>query len=189
MDIALERKTKNRCDRNTRSIGMNITLIGMPASGKSMVGVLLAKRLGMEFIDGDLLIQKQEKRLLKEIIEQEGIEQFIQIESEVHEKLQVTNTVIAPGGSVIYSEKAMKHLKEIGIVVYLKVSYEEIANRLGNVKERGVVLKDGMTLRDLYDERVPLYEKYADITVNEDGMSAGQIVDYLRKNDFGYKME
>ena len=102
---------------------MNITLIGMPASGKSMVGVLLAKRLGMEFIDGDLLIQKQEKRLLKEIIEQEGIEQFIQIESEVHEKLQVTNTVIAPGGSVIYSEKAMKHLKEIGIVVYLNVSY------------------------------------------------------------------
>ena len=92
-------------------------------------------------------------------------------------------------GSVIYSEKAMKHLKEIGIVVYLNVSYEEIANRLGNVKERGVVLKDGMTLRDLYDERVPLYEKYADITVNEDGMSAGQIVDYLRKNDFGYKME
>lgn len=159
---------------------MNITLIGMPASGKSMVGVLLAKRLGMEFIDGDLLIQKQEKRLLKEIIEQEGIDRFIEIESEIHEKLQVDNTVIAPGGSVIYSETAMKHLQSIGKIVYLKVSYEEIAKRLANIKERGVVLKQGMTLRNLYDERIPLYEKYADITVNEDGLSAGQIVDYLR---------
>lgn len=159
---------------------MNITLIGMPASGKSMVGVLLAKRLGMEFIDGDLLIQKQEKRLLKEIIEQEGIDRFIEIESEIHEKLQVNNTVIAPGGSVIYSEKAMKHLQSIGKIVYLKVSYEEIVKRLANIKERGVVLKQGMTLRNLYDERIPLYEKYADITVNEDGLSAGQIVDYLR---------
>ena len=121
---------------------------------------------------------------MKEIIEQEGIDRFIQIESEIHEKLQVNNTVIAPGGSVIYSEKAMKHLQSIGTIVYLKVSYEEIAKRLGNMKERGVVLKDGMTLRDLYNERIPLYEKYADITVNEDGLSAGQIVDYLRKNGF-----
>lgn len=163
---------------------MNITLIGMPASGKSMVGVLLAKRLGMDFIDGDLLIQKEQKRLLKEIIEQEGLEQFLQIESKIHENLQVDNAVIAPGGSVIYGEKAMKHLQSLGTIVYLKVSYEEIQKRLGNLKERGVALKDGMTLKDLYNERIPLYEKYADITVDESELSAGQIVDYLRKNWF-----
>ncbi len=112
---------------------MNITLIGMPASGKSMVGVLLAKRLGMDFIDGDLLIQKQQKRLLKEIIEEEGLERFIQIESEVHEQLQVDNAVIAPGGSVIYGEKAMRHLQSLGKIVYLKVSYKEIKKRLGDL--------------------------------------------------------
>lgn len=171
-----------------RNIDMNITLIGMPASGKSMVGVLLAKRLGMDFVDGDLLIQKQQKRLLKEIIEQEGLERFIQIESEVHENLQVDQAVIAPGGSVIYSEKAMRRLQSLGKIVYLKVSYKEISKRLGNLKERGVVLKDGMTLRDLYNERVPFYEKYADITVDENGLSAGEIVDYLRKNWFSQAM-
>lgn len=158
----------------------NITLIGMPASGKSTVGVLLAKRLGYSFVDVDLVIQEQEGRLLKEIIEQEGTEGFLKVEDRVNRELDVRHSIIAPGGSVIYGTHAMEHLKEISTVVYLKLSYEEVENRLEDLKDRGVALKDGMTLRDLYEERVPLYEKYADITVDESGKSPGRTVDELR---------
>lgn len=158
----------------------NITLIGMPASGKSTVGVLLAKRLGYSFVDVDLVIQKQEGRLLKEIIEQEGTEGFLKVEDRVNRELDVRRSIIAPGGSVIYGTHAMEHLKEISTVVYLKLSYEEVENRLEDLKDRGVALKDGMTLRDLYEERVPLYEKYADITVDESGKTPGRTVDELR---------
>ncbi len=159
---------------------MNITLIGMPGSGKSTVGVLLAKRLGLSFIDTDLLIQKQEGRLLKEIIAQEGLEGFLKIENQVNRDLQADQAVIAPGGSVVYGREAMEHLKEISTLVYLKLSCEQLEARLGNLQDRGVALKDGMTLQDLYDERVPLYEKYADLTVDETGRDAGAIVDVLR---------
>ena len=134
----------------------NITLIGMPASGKSTIGVLLAKRLGYKFIDCDILIQEQEKRLLKEIIAEEGLDGFLAIEEQVNRDIQVKKAVIAPGGSVIYGPSAMEHLKEIGTVVYLKISYEDLERRLGNLKDRGVALKDGMTLLDLYHERVPI---------------------------------
>lgn len=158
----------------------NITLIGMPASGKSTVGVLLAKRLGYSFVDVDIVIQEQEGRLLKEIIEQEGTDGFLKVEDRVNRELDVRRSIIAPGGSVIYGEKAMEHLKEISTVVYLKLSYEEVEERLGDLKDRGVALKDGMTLRDLYDERVPLYERYADITVDETGKTPGKTVDELR---------
>lgn len=158
----------------------NITLIGMPASGKSTVGVLLAKRLGYSFVDVDLVIQEQEGRLLKEIIEQEGTEGFLKVEDRVNRELDVRRSIIAPGGSVIYGTHAMEHLKEISTVVYLKLSYEEVENRLEDLKDRGVALKDGMTLRDLYEERVPLYEKYADITVDESGKTPGRTVDELR---------
>lgn len=159
----------------------NITLIGMPASGKSTVGVLLAKRLGYSFVDVDILIQEQEDRLLKEIIAEEGLEGFMEVENRVNATLDVKKSVIAPGGSVIYGKEAMEHLKEISTVVYLKLSYEELKERLGNLVDRGVVLKDGMTLLDLYNERVPYYEKYADITVDEVGMQGpGHIVDKLR---------
>lgn len=158
----------------------NITLIGMPASGKSTVGVLLAKRLGYSFVDVDIVIQEQEGRLLKEIIEQEGTDGFLKVEDRVNRELDVRRSIIAPGGSVIYGEQAMEHLKEISTVVYLKLSYEEVENRLGDLKDRGVALKDGMTLRDLYDERVPLYERYADITVDETGKTPGKTVDELR---------
>lgn len=158
----------------------NITLIGMPASGKSTVGVLLAKRLGYSFVDVDIVIQEQEGRLLKEIIEQEGTEGFLQVEDRVNRELDVKRSIIAPGGSVIYGEQAMEHLKEISTVVYLKLGYEEVEERLGNLKDRGVALKDGMTLRDLYEERVPLYERYADITVDESGKTPGKTVDELR---------
>lgn len=158
----------------------NITLVGMPASGKSTVGVLLAKRLGYEFVDSDLLIQKQEKRLLKEIIAQDGMEAFMQIENQVNSEIDTERAVIAPGGSVIYYPEAMEHLGNIGMVVYLKISYEDLEKRLGNLVDRGVVLKDGMTLQDLYNERVPLYEKYADVTVDETDKTLGNVVDELR---------
>ncbi len=158
----------------------NITLIGMPASGKSTVGVLLAKRLGYSFVDVDIVIQEQEGRLLKEIIAEEGQEGFLQVENRVNAELSVHNSVIAPGGSVIYGTEAMEHLKKISTVVYLKLSYEAVEERLGNLTDRGVVLKDGMTLKDLYEERIPYYEQYADITVDETGIDAGGIVDALR---------
>lgn len=158
----------------------NITLIGMPASGKSTVGVLLAKRLGYSFVDVDIVIQEQEGRLLKEIIAEEGQEGFLYVENRVNAELSVHNSVIAPGGSVIYGKEAMEHLKKISTVVYLKLSYEAVEERLGNLTDRGVVLKDGMTLKDLYEERIPYYEQYADITVDETGIDAGGIVDVLR---------
>ena len=144
----------------------NITLIGMPGAGKSSIGVVLAKVLGYQFIDSDLLIQKEEKRTLSEIIADEGTEGFKAIENRVNASIQVENTVIATGGSVVYCDEAMQHLKSEGVVVYLKISLELLSRRLGNLKGRGVVLKEGQTLASLYDE--PLYEKYADIVVDEE---------------------
>ena len=158
----------------------NYTLIGMPASGKSTVGVLLAKRLGFSFVDVDIVIQEKEKRLLKEIIAQEGIDGFMAVENRINASLDADRSVIAPGGSVIYGKEAMEHLREISTIVYLKLIYEDVKKRLGNLVDRGVVLKDGMTLLDLYNERVPYYERYADITVDETGQTVGETVDYLR---------
>lgn len=147
----------------------NLIFIGMPAVGKSTVGIVVAKRLGMNFIDVDLLIQEQEHRLLREIIAEEGQEGFLKIENRINASLQAENSVISPGGSVIYCEEAMRHYKKIGIIVYLKASYPTIKRRIRNPKKRGVVLKEGQSLKDLYWERVPYFEKYADITVCEDG--------------------
>ena len=158
----------------------NVTLIGMPSAGKSTIGVLLAKRLGYSFIDADILIQEKEGRLLKEIIAQEGMDGFLQVENRVNASIEAKRSVIAPGGSVIYGKEAMEHLKEISTVVYLKMSYEELERRVGDVVDRGVALKEGMTLRDLYDERTAFYERYADITIDEEGMTPGQTVDQLR---------
>ena len=159
----------------------NITMIGMPSSGKSTVGVLLAKRLGFSFVDVDIVIQEKEGRLLKEIIADEGMDGFLEVENRINAELDVRLSVIAPGGSVIYGEEAMKHLKEISEVVYLKMSYEEMERRIGNVVDRGVALKPGFTLRDLYNERAPLYEKYADIVIDEAGKTPGDTVDELRR--------
>lgn len=159
---------------------MNITLIGMPSSGKSVVGVLLAKRLNMNFIDTDLVIQQQEGRLLKDIIEQEGMDAFLAVENRVNCNVKADNTVISPGGSVIYGKEAMEHLKEISTIVYLKVSLEELERRIGNLKDRGVAIAKGQTFADLYSERTVLYERYADLTVDESGKEAGDIVDELR---------
>lgn len=155
----------------------NIILIGMPAVGKSTVGVVVAKRLGYDFVDTDLLIQAQAGCLLKEIIEQEGIEGFLAIENQVNRDLAVEKTVISPGGSVVYCEEAMQHFAEIGTIVYLKVAYEVIESRIKNAKNRGVVLKEGQTLKMLYDERVALFEKYAKITVIEDGKTIDETIE------------
>lgn len=158
----------------------NIVMIGMPASGKSTIGVLLAKRLGYSFVDVDLVIQEQQGKLLKEIIAERGEAGFLKVEEDANAGLEVTKSIIAPGGSVVYEARAMEHLKEIGTVVYLKIGYEDLEARLGNLTDRGVVLKDGMTLRDLYEERIPYYEKYAEVTVDETGKEFGEIVDELR---------
>lgn len=147
----------------------NITLIGMPGAGKSTLGVVLAKVLGYEFLDSDLLIQKQEKRKLHRIIEEEGYEGFRQIENRVNASIETEETVIATGGSVIYCQEAMEHLKSISTVVYLRLPLEELSKRLGNLKGRGVLLKEGQTLEGLYKERSPLYEKYADVIAEEEG--------------------
>lgn len=155
----------------------NIVLIGMPAVGKSTVGVVVAKRLGFEFIDTDLLIQKQEKRLLKEIIAEEGNDGFLAIENQVNRDLEAERAVISPGGSVVYCEEAMQHYKEIGTIVYLHATYEDIYKRITNAKNRGVVLKEGQTLKDLYDERLKLFEKYADYTVSEEGLDLEETID------------
>lgn len=159
----------------------NIVLLGMPGSGKSTVGVLLAKGLGMRFLDTDLLIQEQEGRLLSEIIAQEGIEQFIEIENEVNKGVVVQNSVIAPGGSAIYGEEAMEHFREIAEVVYLKLSYRSVAKRLGDLKKRGVVFRPGQTLKELYKERCPLYEKYADYIVECDGKKIGETLELVKQ--------
>lgn len=164
----------------SQKIKSNITLIGMPASGKSTIGILLAKRLGYSFVDTDIVIQEKEGRLLKEIIEQEGLKGFLEVENRINAQIQAMHSVIAPGGSVIYGEEAMAHLKEISTIVYLKLSYQEVKARLGDLKDRGVALKDGMTLYDLYEERIPYYERYADITVDETYKTPGETVDELR---------
>lgn len=147
----------------------NVTLIGMPGAGKSTLGVVLAKVLGYEFLDSDLLIQKQEKRRLYQIIEEEGEEGFQAIENRVNASIDTENTVIATGGSVVYCSEAMEHLKSIGKVVYLKLSLKSLSKRLGDLNKRGVLLKEGQTLKSLYEERIPLYEKYADLVVDEEG--------------------
>lgn len=152
----------------------NIVLIGMPGSGKSTIGVLLAKRLRKRFLDTDLLIQEQEEKLLSEIIEKEGISRFMEIENKVNASVLTENSVIAPGGSVIYGKEAMEHLKEIAQIIYLKLSYKSIEERLGDLKERGVVIRQGQTLKALYKERCLLYEKYADIMVECDGQEIGE---------------
>lgn len=167
---------------NREVMSKNIILIGMPGVGKSTLGVLLAKKLGYEFIDSDILIQAREKRMLKEIIAKEGLEGFLEIEAEVNATVDIENVVLATGGSVVYKERAMKHLKKIGTVVYLKVSYDELNKRLGNLKERGVALKEGQTLKDLCQERCPLYEKYADIILDEEHMGLEETLDKLLYN-------
>lgn len=160
----------------------NIVLIGMPSSGKSTAGVLLAKTIGFGFIDCDLLIQGEENALLSEIIEKEGVEGFLKIEERVNAGLFVDRCVIATGGSVCYLPRAMEHLKSIGKVVYLEIGEGEAEKRIPNFVKRGVVMRDHVdNLRDLYRQRAPLYERYADVTVRCDELSVADTVAAIAK--------
>jgi shikimate kinase len=148
---------------------MTITLIGMPGSGKSMMGIELAKALGYRWIDGDKAIEEKTGRALQSIINEDGLASFRKIEEEVLLSLAEENTVVSTGGSAIYYPAAMENFKANGKVVYLYVGVDEIIRRLGDYSKRGIVLAPGKTIRDLFEERSPLYEKYADITLNCDG--------------------
>lgn len=169
----------NMTERNMSK--QNIILIGMPGVGKSTVGVVLAKNMGYSFVDSDLLIQQQEGKLLHEIIEERGREGFQAVENQVNASIHASRSVIATGGSVVYGEEAMLHLKEIGIVVYLSLPCEALADRLGDLGERGVSMREGQTLEELLWERTPLYEKYADVTIDCSGRQIREIVQMIKK--------
>lgn len=156
----------------------NIALIGMPGVGKSTLGVIIAKILGYRFVDTDLIIQEKCKMLLKNIIEKEGVDGFIETENRICASLDAKSSVIATGGSVVYGKDAMEHLRSIGTVVYLKQDFEVISKRLSDIKNRGVVLHEDQTLFDLYTEREPLYCKYAHIICD---MSNGTIEDNVER--------
>ena len=153
-----------------------IVLIGMPGAGKSTVGVVLAKKLGCRFVDSDLVIQEKYGKLLHELIEEKGVEGFWQLENDVNASLGEEGCVIATGGSAVYGVEAMERLRKKGIMVYLKLSCEELKMRLGDLNERGVTLRPGQSLEDLYEERCPLYEKYAHLTVECDEKMLREIV-------------
>ncbi|MBR5682298.1 MAG: shikimate kinase [Ruminococcus sp.] len=157
----------------------NIVLIGMPGVGKSTVGVILAKLLGCRFIDTDIVIQEHEKKLLKEIIAEKGIDGFIETENHILSGLKAEKAVIATGGSVVYGGEAMKNLSGNGIIVYLKLDYGKLKYRLGNIKNRGVVIREGQSLSGLYKERVPLYEKYSDIIIDENGCNVEKTINKI----------
>ena len=165
----------------------NVVLIGMPGSGKSTLGIVLAKILNKDFIDADIVIQNQCDKTLQKIIDAMGPEGFIQVENQILGDLKAENSIVATGGSAVYSDEAMKHLSDIGTVVYLKISYDQLVTRLSDLQERGVVLKGGigMSLRELFDERRPLYEKFAEITVDVNDLTitaaARKVADALVK--------
>lgn len=144
----------------------NIVLIGMPGAGKSTIGVVLAKTLGRTFVDTDLVIQKREDNLLQQMIDEVGMERFLDIEKDAILSIDVERSVIATGGSVVYRKESMEYLKKKSICIYLELSYEEIEKRINNITTRGIAKQKGQTLKDIYNERIPLYKQYADITIN-----------------------
>ena len=159
----------------------NIILIGMPGSGKSSVGVVLAKILGYDFLDADLLIQSQEGALLQDILNSRGVEAFLDVEGRVLSSIVCRRTVIAPGGSCVCRQDAMEHLQSLGTVIYLELSYDEVLSRIHNLATRGIALENGQTLRDVYDFRTPRYEQYAHLTVPVDGQNLNDTVEAVRQ--------
>ena len=157
----------------------NIVLIGMPGVGKSTVGVILAKVLGFQFVDADLVIQEKEGKLLREIIAEEGPDGFIAVENRINSEIEAHHSVIATGGSVVYGKEAMEHFKDIGTVVYLELPPESLEERLGSLNERGVVSNGKTTVEEIYADRAALYKKYADITLNEQGKQIRETVEML----------
>ncbi len=164
----------------------NVILIGMPGAGKSSVGVVLAKHLGYRFVDSDLVIQEQEGKLLHELLDEKGLEGFLELEDRVNASLSYDQAVIATGGSAVYGENGMHNLTASGIVVYLKLSLPAIQLRLGDLHERGVALKEGQTLQQLYEERLPYYERYADLTLDVEDLEIRSVVEriaeYIKKD-------
>ncbi|MDO4484123.1 MAG: shikimate kinase [Clostridia bacterium] len=160
---------------------MNITLIGMPGCGKSTTGISLSKALKMNFVDVDKVIIQRTGKTLAQILDAVGDDGFRQVENDVNASLDLKNSVIAPGGSVIYGEEAMAHLREISKVVYLQVRQEELERRLGDLHARGVTIKPGQTFTDLYNERCPLYRKYAHVTIDTDHKTMFEVVMAIRK--------
>ncbi|MCI5596318.1 MAG: shikimate kinase [Lachnospiraceae bacterium] len=158
----------------------SIVLIGMPGVGKSTIGVILAKEIGYQFVDADLLIQQQEGMLLREIIEKKGHDGFLSVENQVNRDIDAPKSVIATGGSAVYCKEAMEHYKETCCVVYLRCPYQVLEKRLGDLKGRGVALKEGQTLWDLYEERSVLYEKYADLIIDEDEKGIEETLEILK---------
>lgn len=164
---------------------MSLILIGMPSCGKSTLGVLLARELGYHFVDSDILIQEREGKLLHEIISEKGIDGFMDVEDRINCTITDKKAIIATGGSVIYCERAMEHLSKLGKVVYLKIPFDEMKRRLGDYSHRGVIMRHGNALEDMYAERAVLYEKYADITVDVYGQELAEslrmIADAVKK--------
>ncbi|MCR5440814.1 MAG: shikimate kinase [Lachnospiraceae bacterium] len=154
----------------------NIVLIGMPGVGKSTAGVIAAKQLGMRFEDADILIQHREKKLLSQIIDEKGIDGFLSIENDVLKSIKDKGLLIATGGSAVYSCEAMEYLKKNSLMIYLHLNLKDLSMRLSDLRHRGVVLRDGQTLNDIYVERVPLYRKYADVEIDETGLDIEETV-------------
>ena len=160
---------------------MNITLIGMPGSGKSTIGERVARETGMTFIDVDKVIIEKTGMTLAEIIARDGNDGFRAVENRINAELDVDNAVLAPGGSVIYGEEAMAHLREISTVIYLKIDREALEKRLGDLKARGVSMAPGQTFADLYNERCPLYEKYAHVVIDTNRRTMYDVVKLVRE--------
>lgn len=157
----------------------NLILIGMPASGKSTVGVVLAKTLGKKFLDLDLLIQEREGDLLQNLIDKQGMVRFLEMEEQAILSIDESNAVIATGGSVIYSQSGMEYLSKIGKIIYLELSFQSIESRLHNIHTRGIAMGQGETLKDLYEKRVPLYEKYADFIINGEDLNVEEVIERI----------
>ena len=152
----------------------NIVLIGMPGCGKSTLGVVLAKMLCLDFLDLDLLIQKRLGMTLQEYIDKMGVDAFLELEADIASSLECENTVIATGGSAVLRERAARHLQALGKTVYISLPLEDIEKRITDLSKRGVAMSRGETLRDVYEKRIPIYEKYADVTIDISGLTIAE---------------